>query len=105
MCGISGVFSDKENNAIDIKKTASIMSSILSHRGPDDSGLWVNSGNICAMSHSRLAIIDLSSAGHQPMSSQCGRYTIVFNGEIYNHNYLKVELENSRLSNSTWKGR
>lgn len=105
MCGISGVLSDKESNSIDIKRTASIMSSILSHRGPDDSGLWVNSENVCAMSHSRLAIIDLSSAGHQPMSSQCGRYTIVFNGEIYNHHYLKVELENNRLSNATWKGR
>jgi asparagine synthase (glutamine-hydrolysing) len=104
MCGISGVLSDKENNSIDIKRTAAIMSSILSHRGPDDSGLWVNPENICSMSHSRLAIIDLSSAGHQPMSSKCGRYTIVFNGEIYNHHHLKGELEKSKLSNSSWKG-
>ena len=104
MCGISGVLSDKENNSIDIKRTAAIMSSILSHRGPDDSGLWINPENICAMSHSRLAIIDLSSAGHQPMNSQCGRYTIVFNGEIYNHHHLKVELERSKLCNSIWKG-
>jgi asparagine synthase (glutamine-hydrolysing) len=104
MCGISGVLSDKENNSIDIKRTAAIMSSIISHRGPDDSGLWVNPENICSMSHSRLAIIDLSSAGHQPMSSKCGRYTIVFNGEIYNHHHLKVELERSKLSHSSWKG-
>lgn len=104
MCGISGVLSDKENNSIDIKRTAAIMSGILSHRGPDDSGVWSSPENICAMSHSRLAIIDLSSAGHQPMSSQCGRFTIVFNGEIYNHDHLKVELERSKLSNTTWRG-
>ena len=104
MCGISGVLSDREKNSLDIKSTAAIMSNILSHRGPDDSGLWVNPEKTCAMSHSRLAIIDLSSAGHQPMKSQCGRYTIVFNGEIYNHHDLKFELEKRKLSHFVWKG-
>ena len=55
------------------------------HRGPDDDGVWVDVGAGVALAHRRLAVIDLSASGHQPMCSSSGRYVIVFNGEIYNH--------------------
>ena len=71
----------------------------LQHRGPDDDGAWVDAEAGVAFAHRRLAIIDLTSAGRQPMLSACGRYCIVFNGEIYNHLALRAELEglDSRL--------
>jgi asparagine synthase (glutamine-hydrolysing) len=80
------------------------MGSAIRHRGPDDSGIWVNSEQTMALSHQRLAIIDLSSHGHQPMHSSCDRYTICFNGEIYNHLALRQELEglNDQMQ---WRGR
>ena len=104
MCGISGILASNETRSSELKKIAENMASILAHRGPDDSGVWLNSDNICVMSHSRLSVLDLSSAGSQPMTSKCGRYTIVFNGEIYNHNQLKSELENQQVSQIIWKG-
>lgn len=69
------------------------------HRGPDDAGVWVDQAAGVALSHRRLAILDLSPAGHQPMTSPSGRYVIVFNGEIYNH----LELRES-LSGYIWRG-
>jgi asparagine synthase (glutamine-hydrolysing) len=66
------------------------MISVLNHRGPDDSGIWIEGA--MAMAHARLSIIDLSENGHQPMLSSAGRYAIVFNGEIYNHKALAAEL-------------
>lgn len=65
----------------------------LKHRGPDDAGLWISSDDRVALGHRRLAIIDLSPAGHQPMVSENGRYIIVFNGEIYNFREIKSELQ------------
>ncbi len=68
----------------------------LQHRGPDDAGSWSEApteGPFALLLHSRLAIQDLSSAGHQPMVSACGRYVLVFNGEIYNQHALRSELE------------
>jgi asparagine synthase (glutamine-hydrolysing) len=67
------------------------MSERIAHRGPDDHGLWTDPG--VALAHRRLSIIDLTPEGHQPMLSSCGRYTIVFNGEIYNYLELRRELE------------
>ena len=67
----------------------------LSHRGPDDAGLFYDSDDQVAFGHRRLSIIDLSKAGHQPMFSSDGRYVIIFNGEIYNYLELKKELETS----------
>jgi len=63
------------------------------HRGPDDSGVWVAPGNLCAFGQRRLSIIDLSPAGHQPMISSDGRAVITFNGEIYNYLELRAELK------------
>lgn len=71
----------------------------LLHRGPDSSGTWTSSDGSCWLGHTRLAIQDLTSSGHQPMTSQCGRVTLIFNGEIYNH----LELRN-KIRIHTWKG-
>ncbi len=65
----------------------------LAHRGPDGHGTWTDPDSGLGLVHTRLAIIDLSPGGHQPMSSQDGRYVLVFNGEIYNHRALRAELE------------
>jgi asparagine synthase (glutamine-hydrolysing) len=69
------------------------MTGILAHRGPDDSGLWIDAEVGLALGHRRLSILDLSAAGGQPMASACGRYVIVYNGEIYNFRELRQRLE------------
>lgn len=68
------------------------MTSRLKHRGPDDTGVWCEPAHGAALGHARLAILDLSSQGHQPMHSTGGRYVLVFNGEIYNFTALRREL-------------
>jgi asparagine synthase (glutamine-hydrolysing) len=68
------------------------MQGALHHRGPEDRGLFVAAAQRCVLAHTRLSILDLSAAGHQPMSSTDGRYQIVFNGEIYNYRELRQEL-------------
>lgn len=88
MCGISGILSFK--NQIDVGRVTRMTDSI-EHRGPDGSGLWSNNlGNIC-LGHRRLAIIDLTERGAQPMLLN-NRFTITFNGEIYNFLQLKIQL-------------
>ncbi|MBR0865600.1 hypothetical protein ACFLEY_12230 [Bradyrhizobium sp. YCK136] len=69
------------------------MTQTLSHHGPDDSGIWLGEQAGIAFGQRRLAIIDLSSMEQQPMVSANGRYTITFNGEVYNFRELKAELE------------
>ena len=69
------------------------MADQLVHRGPDDSGVWVDAEAGVALGFRRLAIVDLSPAGHQPMISSSGRYVIVFNGEVYNFGELRKDLE------------
>lgn len=69
------------------------MRDTMCHRGPDDSGLWVSEDNRVVLAHRRLAIIDLSPTGHQPMTDLSGRYCITFNGEIYNYRSLRKDLE------------
>ena len=83
MCGIAGIAGPG-----DLQADVAAMTELLRHRGPDDGGVWHEPG-IC-LGHRRLAIVDLSAAGHQPMSF--GRYTIVYNGEIYNFRELRREL-------------
>lgn len=68
------------------------MTDAIAHRGPDDSGAWVDEEAGVALGHRRLSILDLSPQGHQPMTSHGGRYVMVFNGEIYNHQALRKEL-------------
>ncbi len=73
------------------------MQRALRHRGPDDQGLFIDQEGVVALAHTRLSIQDLSSAGHQPMTTPDGRYTIVFNGEIYNFRELRKELQASGI--------
>ncbi len=101
MCGISGIFGNlrKDELAISVQK----MSATLTHRGPDDAGTWINEESGIAFGHQRLSIVDLSSVGHQPMMSPCGRFSVIFNGEIYNHLQLRDKLNASAYKQS-WKG-
>jgi len=79
------------------------MADTLHHRGPDDSGVWEDSEAGVALGHRRLAIVDLSPAGHQPMQSACGRFVLVFNGEIYNHFELRHALD-MQARGPAWRG-
>jgi len=79
------------------------MANAIGHRGPDDAGTWEDADAGIALAHRRLSILDVSSAGHQPMGSACGRYVIAFNGEIYNHAELRRELEAAGKS-AGWRG-
>jgi asparagine synthase (glutamine-hydrolysing) len=89
MCGIAGVFNvDGSPVAINTLKR---MADAVRHRGPDGEGFWLNS--FVGFAHRRLAIIDLSPLGHQPMQSDDGSFVLVYNGEIYNFQNLRVDLE------------
>jgi asparagine synthase (glutamine-hydrolysing) len=90
MCGIGGVVGIRDEDFL-VRFAASIADS-LRHRGPDDEGVFVDRDRGVAMAHRRLSILDLSPAGHQPMATPNGRFTIVFNGEIYNFARLKESL-------------
>lgn len=92
MCGIAGLWTSHGWPTEELAAVADAMSRPIHHRGPDDGGNWTNPRSGVAFGFRRLAIIDLSPRGHQPMSSPSGRYTIVFNGEIYNHPELSAEL-------------
>ena len=90
MCGITGFFEFHSCGArYDLRDVARRMSATLAHRGPDDTGVWVDESEGIALGHRRLSIIDLSPEGHQPMISCSQRYVMVFNGEIYNYRELR----------------
>ncbi|MBU1645436.1 MAG: asparagine synthase (glutamine-hydrolyzing) [Gammaproteobacteria bacterium] len=89
MCGIFGVVA--AGGGLGEQDIAASGHS-LRHRGPDDAGLWLSPDGRAALGHRRLSIIDLSAASHQPMASPCGRFVIVFNGEIYNFAELRANL-------------
>ena len=93
MCGIAGFFDWASPPHGDRRQIASGMSQNLSHRGPDALGQWCPADVPLGLSHARLAIVDLSPTGAQPMTSHSGRFTIVFNGEIYNFMDLREELQ------------
>jgi asparagine synthase (glutamine-hydrolysing) len=95
MCGIVGAFGPAGARADWLSDACDT----LRYRGPDDRGIWSDASAGIALGQTRLAILDLSSAGHQPMSSLCGRYVVVFNGEIYNHLELR-----DQLSERPWRG-
>lgn len=92
MCGFVGFFGSEVGDCDD-EGILRCMSDAIIHRGPDDGGVWLDREQHIAMGHRRLSILDLTSAGHQPMFSRSGRYIIAFNGEIYNHLDLRKELE------------
>jgi len=104
MCGIAGfinfgvVREDPSTRLVAMLKP-------IHHRGPDDGGVWLDEQHGVALGHRRLSILDLSPAGHQPMRSACGRFVVVFNGEIYNHLELRENLESSgHLPIGGWRG-
>jgi asparagine synthase (glutamine-hydrolysing) len=86
MCGICGYIGTRIEDSV-----VRMMAESLNHRGPDGSGCWIN--EISAFGHTRLAIIDLSKAASQPMSTPDDRYVVVFNGEIYNYRDIRSELQ------------
>lgn len=92
MCGIAGIL-DTSHQSVITPALLQSMGDTMPHRGPDDSGVYVNPSHTLGFAFRRLAIIDLSANGHQPMTTADGRYTIVFNGEIYNHRSIRAELE------------
>jgi len=94
MCGITGFWDiPQQLNSSQLQAIAQQMSKTLLHRGPDDGGVWVDAETGIALGHRRLAILDLSPEGHQPMVSANARYVIVFNGEIYNYLELRKQLK------------
>ncbi|MDP2007329.1 MAG: asparagine synthase (glutamine-hydrolyzing) [Rubrivivax sp.] len=97
MCGITGYWSNRDGSPTE-RVTA--MTKALRHRGPDSDGLWTSPDGALALGHARLAIVDLSAQGAQPMTSRSGRYVTVFNGEIYNH----LELRNDLAGAFAWRG-
>ncbi len=98
MCGIAGFY---KNINFSPEPTLLEMNAVMNHRGPDDSGIWYDRNENIGLSHTRLSILDLSSAASQPMCSDSGRYVISFNGEIYNHLKLRGELKKNTQIN--WK--
>ena len=88
MCGIAGWF---EN--IDFKKTSKVLK-VLEPRGPDAIGEWMSEDKKIWLGHTRLKILDLSDDSNQPMVSDCSRYILSFNGEIYNYQKNKKEITN-----------
>jgi len=86
MCGILGIinFNGKPVDQARLIQARDCMA----HRGPDDSGVFISENKSAALAHRRLSMIDLSPLGHQPMTTDDGRYTFIHNGEIYNHNQI-----------------
>ena len=93
MCGIAGFLTNGPANSNELGDISAGMSAALRHRGPDDEGIWIDGDSGIAMVHRRLAIVDLSAAGHQPMTSADGRFLIIYNGEVYNFQTIRRELE------------
>lgn len=95
MCGIAGIIDAKPGPVPELLSRLSVLNRCLRHRGPDDHGVWTSADGRAGLAHVRLSILDLSPAGHQPMSTPDGNLHIVFNGEIYNFHELRAGLEAS----------
>jgi asparagine synthase (glutamine-hydrolysing) len=100
MCGIAGFLTLAGNNVSE--RDLKSMADAIRYRGPDDDGIWTDESAGIGLAHRRLAIVDLSPAGQQPMVSHSGRYIIIFNGEIYNHVTMRERLV--RLGVGGWRG-
>lgn len=103
MCGIAGLFRPGGGDPWGLANCVSVMTATLFKRGPDADGIWADNDSGIALGHRRLAILDLSDAGAQPMRSACGRFTLTFNGEIYNHLAIRSELELAGAA-PNWRG-
>jgi len=96
MCGIAGIIASE--SADELTRISRGMARAIAHRGPDDEGIWIDSEAGVGLAHRRLSIVDLSSAGHQPMISHCGRFVLIINGEIYNHAELRAEFSHNNAA-------
>lgn len=101
MCGIAGFIG--EGGSYDRGAALRAMTGALSHRGPDDAGYWIDPDCSVHLGHRRLSIIDLSPAGHQPMTAASGRYILVYNGEVYNFEEIRATLEENGAA-CAWRG-
>lgn len=99
MCGLIGFTRKKD---FDNDSVAESMCNAISRRGPDSQGIWSTDSDAIVLGHRRLAVVDLSPAGSQPMTSVCGRYVLAFNGEVYNHLKLREQLPNA--DSVLWRG-
>lgn len=102
MCGLIGFWGAAEG-AQDMRSQIMRMIQQIEHRGPDSEAYWLDADVAMALGHRRLAILDLSPAGAQPMRAASGRWVLAFNGEIYNHQQLRTELEKASLA-PAWRG-
>jgi asparagine synthase (glutamine-hydrolysing) len=99
MCGIAGIWTPNSTvSEPDLQRLAQAML----HRGPDEGGIWLDTAAGLGFAHRRLSIVDLSAAGHQPMHSHDGRWVITYNGELYNYQTLRTQLEARGPIN--WRG-
>ena len=98
MCGVNGAVALGNPKAApsSVGPAAECMTAVLGHRGPDASGVWSSPSGRVALGHTRLAIVDLSAAGSQPMTSRDGRWTITYNGEVYNTDDLRRKITGAR---------
>lgn len=103
MCGFSG-FISSSSSADSSTRILQAMGNSIMHRGPNDCGIWFDLASGIGIAHQRLAVVDISDAGHQPMHSADERYVIAFNGEIYNHNELRQQLHTQNQA-PKWHGR
>ena len=104
MCGIAGFLGGERFTPEEASPIARGMADAVAHRGPDDAGVWVDREAGVALAYRRLAVIDPSLAGRQPMQSASGRSVIVFNGEIYNHLDLRRQIEARHPDALSWRG-
>lgn len=103
MCGFAGLLLNWPGSLDNSEAAAAQMADAIKMRGPDDAGTWSDPQAGIALSHRRLAIVDLSAAGHQPMTSYSGRFVMVFNGEIYNHEAFRQTLHRENVA-PVWRG-
>jgi asparagine synthase (glutamine-hydrolysing) len=101
MCGITGFINSDEMHNDVMQSVINKMTESLGHRGPDGHGVWIDNEKNIALGHRRLSIIDLTTHGAQPMTSNCKRYSLVYNGEIYNYSEIKKELD--EIENIDWQ--
>ena len=103
MCGIAGYLTLDVDPRMQVGATLRAMTDAIRHRGPDSSGLWCDKDSGVGLGMRRLAIVDLSPAGAQPMISASGRLVLVFNGEVYNHKRIRARLDDERCA-PNWRG-
>ena len=104
MCGLAGYFG-KNKPSIELERDLLNMGKVIEHRGPDDTGTWHRHDvHSIGLVHRRLSILDLSKAGHQPMTSGSKRYVVSYNGEIYNHLELRQLIDKKTDSRYKWRG-